>query len=374
MAWFLSSLQQADQAIGSDAPVRKQRGLMQFSLSLRQQTRQNANTVLPSSSKPHTKSASTSTTRKIHRPLTSTCYTTIKCTLAPLVQDIIPQTTLEPFNIMSPLQSFDRSKRTLPSIPTAQHKIQTSRRHETQRTEASDIHTARATSVGTDGGLESHLSKPSAPDVYISYCSTTGRLHALEIKHRLEQAQARVFLRHSTEGHAGACCDDEDTLKRCSSHAEATCVEALASCSLAVILGTKGYGSQATTESSTGAPNVEFSSFDEMQYIVTHEKPCVLIQMCAQFDHDETRRALSATIPHLSWFPACATLQAPDDLVYHILGKLRCLQSAHAEPHAATYGDTMDCLVQQVMHMRRELESLSQQVKQLQAHPQPPLS
>eukprot|EP00733_Pompholyxophrys_punicea_P001333 Pompholyxophrys_punicea_v1_NODE_623_length_1577_cov_3.890276.p3 type:complete len:181 gc:universal NODE_623_length_1577_cov_3.890276:632-90(-) len=63
------------------------------------------------------------------------------------------------------------------------------------------------------------------------------------------------------------------------SNIKMTVVKALTACHLAVIFGTETYG--------TGTVN--FSTFEEMEYILNYKKPYFLLKMCEEFKVDVTK-------------------------------------------------------------------------------------
>jgi small GTP-binding protein len=87
-------------------------------------------------------------------------------------------------------------------------------------------------------------------------------------------------------------------------------VNALSSCQLAIILGTKTYGKD------TG---VGYSTFEELRFIHGERKPFFLVKMCERFEEPETRFLLDSSVCFIKWFPGS---QMPSDLITKIVEKL----------------------------------------------------
>jgi hypothetical protein len=87
-------------------------------------------------------------------------------------------------------------------------------------------------------------------------------------------------------------------------------VNALSSCQLAIIMGTKTYG----RETSVG-----YSTFDELRFIHEERKPFFLVKMCERFEEAETRFLLGSSVCFIQWFPGS---QMPGDLIAKIIEKL----------------------------------------------------
>jgi hypothetical protein len=85
---------------------------------------------------------------------------------------------------------------------------------------------------------------------------------------------------------------------------------ALAACELFVVLGTIGFGQEGETR---------FSTREELQFAVEHNKPIFLIKRCDEFADPLTRLYLPASMAHQVWDP-CTDM--PEDLVGKIKAKL----------------------------------------------------
>jgi hypothetical protein len=90
-------------------------------------------------------------------------------------------------------------------------------------------------------------------------------------------------------------------------------IAALHGCQLAIIMGTKTYGTN------TG---VGYSTFEELRYIHEQKKPFFLVKMCQKFEEQETIFRLGNSISYLEW--VCGR-PMPEDLVIKILQKLASL-------------------------------------------------
>jgi hypothetical protein len=87
-------------------------------------------------------------------------------------------------------------------------------------------------------------------------------------------------------------------------------VSALDECDLAIVMGTKTYGQQTTSN---------FSTFQEMEFIVDEQKPFFLVKMCDKFEVAQTRFNFPGRISYYPWDGAG---KVPDKLLEGIVQKL----------------------------------------------------
>jgi hypothetical protein len=94
---------------------------------------------------------------------------------------------------------------------------------------------------------------------------------------------------------------------------------AVDACELFVVLGTVGYGTQGESR---------FSTREELDFAVSHNKPIFLIKRCDVFDDPVARRYLPDSMLHQEWLP-CTRM--PDGLVEDIKAKLEAAAVVRAQ-------------------------------------------
>jgi hypothetical protein len=94
---------------------------------------------------------------------------------------------------------------------------------------------------------------------------------------------------------------------------------AVDACDLFVVFGTKGYGEQGESR---------FSTREELQFAVDHDKPIFLIKRCDEFADPLTRRYLPASMTHVEWQPLTPM---PVGLVDEITAKLEAAAVVDAQ-------------------------------------------
>lgn len=95
-------------------------------------------------------------------------------------------------------------------------------------------------------------------------------------------------------------------------------VDALSSCKLAVILGTATFGSKS---------ECNFSTYEELRYIINEKKPFFLVKMCDTFTQQETRFHLPSQVSHFAWQPRASERSCvPSNLVGQIVQRLASVQ------------------------------------------------
>jgi hypothetical protein len=94
---------------------------------------------------------------------------------------------------------------------------------------------------------------------------------------------------------------------------------ALDACELLVVLGTEEYGTQGESQ---------FSTREELQFAVDHDKPIFLVKRCDEFADPLTRFHLPASMLCVEWAPFTGM---PLDLVDKIVSKLETAAIVNAQ-------------------------------------------
>ena len=160
--------------------------------------------------------------------------------------------------------------------------------------------TAREHAVATDEpDFVEDSSRGGLPEIFISFRFGEAMTEGLALKKALESRGARVFLCSEKPG-----ADVKEVI-----------VENIDACRLAVIMGSRTYGSKGTTK---------FSTREELNFIIEEEKPRYLVKMCDRFDDAMARFSLGKTVLYKLWIPKTESEKnnPPADLVTEILEKL----------------------------------------------------
>lgn len=149
-------------------------------------------------------------------------------------------------------------------------------------------------------------------DVFLSLRFCEAEHAGQAIKLALQQRGLSVFLCRESPG--------DDMTK--------AIIDALHECKMAVILGTEAYGRRT---------NVSFSTYQELRYIMSRNKPFFLVKMCHDFVEREARFRLTEDIMHYPWQPeqSTANVDVPSDLVDQIVAKLEVRTKAIVQTEAA---------------------------------------
>jgi hypothetical protein len=157
----------------------------------------------------------------------------------------------------------------------------------------------------------------AACPVFISFRLGEDDGTAIELKEALEAAGISCFLCNPLVG---------DNLA-------AMIAAALDACELFVVLGTKGYGEQGDTR---------FSTREELQFAVDHDKPIFLIKRCDEFADPLTRSHLPASMFRQEWLPHT---NMPQDLVDNIKAKLEAAAVVDAQQMWVSPSQTVSTLL-----------------------------
>jgi hypothetical protein len=135
-----------------------------------------------------------------------------------------------------------------------------------------------ATATFPTSGPAIAATAPTIYDIFISLRFSEAMEAAAALKVALEGRDLSVFL-----------CDVQPGLDI----AQAV-IGALSNCKLAVILGTKTYGTKTKSK---------FSTFQELNYIIEYDKPYFLIKMCDNFEVDNTQFHIRPSVSYFPWQP-----------------------------------------------------------------------
>eukprot|EP00911_Craspedida_sp_UC1_P002972 UC1_evm1s2170 len=199
-------------------------------------------------------------------------------------------------------QSIDAGAGTNDNPPPKSGKEKTEKTKTTNATAAAT--TTITAALNEDGTTSDGESVEYEYDIFISLRYAEANIEGAALKAGLEQRGLRVFLCNELPG---------IDLKR-------VIVDALCSCRLALILGSKTYGAKGETNFSTEA---------ELDFILEEKIPFFLVKMCDRFKESSTRFVLKSSIAHYPWQPATADEKQnpPTDLFEKIMGRVRELRN-----------------------------------------------
>ena len=143
-------------------------------------------------------------------------------------------------------------------------------------------------------------------DVFISFRFSEAEEQAFALQRALAMREVRAFVCSELPG----------------ANVKDAVVAALASSRMAIILGTRTYGTQGSTK---------YSTKEELTFIIEEQKPFFLVKMCERFEEALARISLGKDVLYYFWSPTyLERSHPPEDLIEQILIKLETVQCINA--------------------------------------------